>query len=127
MKPCPKKGRRVASSDVQEYKIGIRGGIKWSNLAYRVANKWRERKNHPCSTMSRNMGPNMVKAAMDLNLTSNLCYLFRLMKTLLREVQNLKLEDRSNMATRDMKLLIRGVEVTNICRFMSMFIMKNFY
>ena len=30
MKPRPNNGRRVASSDVREYKIGIRGGIKVS-------------------------------------------------------------------------------------------------
>ena len=64
---------------------------------------------------------------MDLNQTSNLCYLFSLMKTFLREILNLKLEVRSNMATWDLKWLIRGVGVTNIRRFMSMFIMKNFY
>ncbi len=79
------------------------------------------------SGLTRNMGPNMVKAAMDLNLTSNLFYLISLIETLLREILNLKLEVRSNMATRDMKGLIRGVGVTNIHRFMSMFIMKNFY
>ena len=76
------------------------------------------------SKVTRDMGLNMVKAAMDLNLASNLKYLFSLMKTLLREVLNLKLEVRSNMVTRDMKRLKRGVGVTNIVGFMSMFIMN---
>ncbi len=76
------------------------------------------------SMVTRNMGLNMVRAAMDLNLASNLKYLFSLMKTLLREVLNLKLEVRSNMVTRDMKRLKRGVGVTNIVGFMSMFIMN---
>ncbi len=61
------------------------------------------------SMVTRDMVLNMVKAAMDMNLASNLKYLFSLMKTLLREVLNLKLEVRSNMVTRDMKRLKRGV------------------
>ena len=77
--------------------------------------------------VTKNMGLNMVRAAMDLNLASNLKYLFSLMKTLLREVLNLKLEVRSNMVTSDMKWLRRGVGVTNIVRFMSMFIMIKIY
>ncbi len=36
MKPRPNNGRRVVSSDVREYKIGIRGG-KRRHLTYRVA------------------------------------------------------------------------------------------
>ncbi len=40
MKPRPNNGCRGASSDVREYKIGIRGGIKWRHLTYRVAKKW---------------------------------------------------------------------------------------
>ncbi len=44
MKPRPNNGRRVASSDVREYKISIKGGIKWCHLTYLVANKWREGK-----------------------------------------------------------------------------------
>ncbi len=77
--------------------------------------------------VTRNMGLNMVRAAMDLNLASNLKYLFSLMKTLLREVLNLKLEVRSNMVTKGMKRLKRGVRVTNIVGFMSMFIMNKIY
>ncbi len=49
------------------------------------------------------------------------------MKTLLKEVLNLKLEVRSNMVTRVMKRLKRGVGVTNIVGFMSLFIMKKIY
>ncbi len=79
------------------------------------------------SMVTRNMGLNMVKAVMDLNLASNLKYLFSLIKTLLREVLNLKLEVRSNMVTSDIKWLRRGVGVTNIVRFMSMFFMNKIY
>ncbi len=61
------------------------------------------------SMVTRNMGLNMVKAVMDLNLASNLKYLFSLIKTLLREVLNLKLEVRSDMVTSDMKWLRIGV------------------
>ena len=77
--------------------------------------------------VTRNMGLNMVKAVMDLNLASNLKYQFSLMKTLFRKILNLKLEVRSNMVTSDMKWLKRGVGVTNIVRFMSMFIMNKIY
>ncbi len=77
--------------------------------------------------VTRDMVLNMVKAAMYMNLASNLKYLFSLMKTLLREVVNLKLEVRSNMVTRDMKRLKRGVGVTTIVGFMSMFIMNKIF
>ncbi len=38
MKPHPNNGRRMASSDVREYKIGIRGG-KWRYLTYKSSAK----------------------------------------------------------------------------------------
>ena len=79
------------------------------------------------SMVTRDMGLNAVKCAMDLNLASNLKWLFSLMKTLLREVLNLKLEVRSNMVTKGMKRLKRGVRVTNIVGFMSMCIMNKIY
>ncbi len=77
--------------------------------------------------VTRDMGLNMVKAAMDLNLASNLKYLFSLMKTLLREVLKLKLEVRSNMVTNDMKRFKRSVGVTNLVGFMSIVIMNKIY
>ncbi len=79
------------------------------------------------SMVTRDMGLNAVKCAMDLNLASNLKWLFSLMKTLLREVLNLKLEVRSNVMARDMKWLKRGLGVTNIVRFMPMCIMNKIY
>ncbi len=84
-------------------------------------------KNQLCSTMSRltrYMGTSMVKAAMDLNLATNLKYLFRQMETLAREVLNLEFVVRPTMVAKDMKWLNRGLGVTNIVMFMSMFILN---
>ncbi len=77
--------------------------------------------------VTRDMGPNMVKAAMDSNLTTNLKYLFMLIKTLFREVLNLIFAFKLTMVARNMKWLNRGVGVTNISRFMPMFIMNRGY
>ncbi len=74
--------------------------------------------------LTRYMGIIMVKAAMDLNLATNLKYLFRQMETLVREVLNLEFVVRPTMVARDMKWLNRGLGVTNIVMFMSMFIMN---
>ncbi len=73
------------------------------------------------------MGPNMVKAALDLNLATSLKYRFRPMKTLIREVLNLYLVVRLSMVARDMKWLKRGMGETNKGRFMPMFFMKKNY
>ncbi len=61
------------------------------------------------SKLTRYMGTIMVKAAMDLNLATNLKYLFRQMETLVREVLNLEFVVRPTMVARDMKWLNRGM------------------
>ncbi len=76
------------------------------------------------SRLTRCMGTNMVKAAMDLNQATKLKYLFRRIETLVREVLNLEFLIRPTMVATDMKWLNRGVGVTNIVMFMFMFIMN---
>ena len=83
--------------------------------------------NSPCSIMprlTRDRGPNMGKAAMDLNLNTHLQQLFRPMKTLLRKVLNIHLVIRPSMVAMDMNWLNIGFGVTNMGSFMSMFIMN---
>ncbi len=82
--------------------------------------------NH-CSTksmVSRDVGSNKLKTVMDLNLTTKLKYLFMLMETLCRKVLNFKLVCRQTMVANYMKWLNKGVGMTNIGRFMTMFIMN---
>ena len=76
------------------------------------------------SILSKDMGPNMVKATMDLSLTTNLKHLFFLVKTLHKKILNLELVVRLNMVAKDMKWLNRHVGVTMIGRFMPMFTMN---
>ncbi len=81
--------------------------------------------NFPCSTMpmlNRDMGPNMMKATMDL--TTNLKYLFGPMKTLPKNILTLELVVRLNMVAKGMKWLNRHVGVTTKGRFMAMFTMN---
>ncbi len=77
--------------------------------------------------LSIEMDLNMIKAVKDLNLTSNLQYLLKLMETLFRKALNLELVFRLGMAAGNMKWLIRCLVVTNIGRFMTMFIMSRDY
>ncbi len=79
------------------------------------------------SKLSKDMDSNMVKAAMNLNLTNYFKYLFRLMKIFTREALNLVLMVRLTMVTRVRKWLNRGVGGTNIGRFMPMFMMNRGY
>ncbi len=79
------------------------------------------------SRPTRGMDPNMERPGVGLNQSTNLKYLFRQMETLFREVLNLKLEVRLTIVARDMKWLNRGVEVFNIGRLMSMFIINRRY
>ncbi len=80
------------------------------------------------SRLTRCMGTILVKAAMGLNLATNLKYLFTQIETLVREVLKLEFVVRPTMVARDIKWLNRGVGVTNIVMFMSMFIMnKSFW
>ena len=79
------------------------------------------------SKLTRNMDSNMMKAVMNLNLSNTFKYLFRLMNIFIRKVLNLELMVRLTMVTRVMKWLNRGVGVTNIGRFMPMFIMNRGY
>ncbi len=74
--------------------------------------------------LNRDMGPNMMKATMDLSLTTNLNYLFCLMKTLPKNIPNLELVVRLNMVAKGMKWLNRHVGVTTKGRFMAMFTMN---
>ncbi len=77
--------------------------------------------------LTRDMDSNMVKAVMNLNLTNSFKYLFRLMNIFIRKVLNLELMVRLTMVTRVMKWLNRGGGVTNMGRFMPMFIMHRDY
>ena len=61
------------------------------------------------SRLPRIMDTNMVKAAIDLNLATNLKYLLRQMKTLPREILNFEFLIRPAMVARGMKWLNRGV------------------
>ena len=87
-------------------------------------------KNIHCNTifwLTRDIGLNMVKAAMDLTLAINLKQLLRPMKTFIMEVLNLKLVVRPSMVKMDMKWPNGDMGVTNMGRFIFMLIKNRSY